>query len=69
MKKVFNKEYLLERIKDKDIKIKDWIYECDGREVDAHNQIGVWRIHDSWCDFIDDNGDKYRLIKLENEEL
>lgn len=66
MKKIFNKEYLLEGIKNENIiKVASWIYECDGKVVDRHNRIGYWIIHDSWCDFIDDNGDRYRLIKVE----
>lgn len=70
MKKIFNKEYLLGRIKDKNIiPANSWIYECDGKEVNEYNRIGIWEIHELWCDFIDDNGDKYRLIKLENKEL
>lgn len=67
MKKVFNKEYFIEKRKNN--YTGSWVTECDGKSVDEDNKIDMYFIHDSWCDFIDDNGDKYRLIKLENEEL
>lgn len=68
MKKIFNKEYLLERIKNKKIiKVDSWIYECDGKVVDEHNRIEIWEIHDTWCIFVDANGKKYKLIEIEEE--